>query len=179
MTYKSRGDIMLCGDLNARTGVEQDCILQDDARYIPLHESYNVDKQINSRWSKDPTLNKRGKEILDLCISNQLREYSMVEHLEICLVAIHVILQMVLVLLTMSWSLRMLWITFFILGCVTSNHLCQTATVNLNGNYHHISHYMIRVWRIPLLKLTLGLSGMQTPPHFSNLPLILEILNQG
>ncbi|CAG2220031.1 unnamed protein product [Mytilus edulis] len=69
----SKGDILFCGDLNARTSTEEDYIAQDSSRYLPLFESYKPDNQIRFRKNCDETLDSRGKEIIDLCISNQMR----------------------------------------------------------------------------------------------------------
>ncbi|CAG2214636.1 unnamed protein product [Mytilus edulis] len=65
--------ILFCGDLNARTSTEEDYIAQDSSRYLPLFESYKPDNQIRFRKNCDETLDSRGKEIIDLCISNQMR----------------------------------------------------------------------------------------------------------
>ncbi|CAG2184835.1 unnamed protein product [Mytilus edulis] len=73
VSYKSKGDILFCGDLNARTSTEEDYIAQDSSRYLPLFESYKPDNQIRFRKNCDETLDSRGKEIIDLCISNQMR----------------------------------------------------------------------------------------------------------
>lgn len=35
--YQNKGNILLCGDFNARVSTEPDCIVNDDNGYIPLH----------------------------------------------------------------------------------------------------------------------------------------------
>ena len=65
---------MLCsGDLNARTSCEVDFILNDSPRYLPLFDSYKPDDKIKLRKSHDDVLDERGKELIDLCITYQMR----------------------------------------------------------------------------------------------------------
>ena len=72
--YGSKGDIIITGDLNARTGSELDYIQDDDSSHIPVDEnSYDTDIWVERRTSNDNIVDSRGKEIIDLCISNQLR----------------------------------------------------------------------------------------------------------
>ncbi|MEW8547303.1 MAG: hypothetical protein AB2693_27665, partial [Candidatus Thiodiazotropha sp.] len=72
-TYKDKGRILLCGDLNARTGQELDFIQKDDDRHLPLDTSYIIDTNISQRKSEDTKIDERGKQLLDLCISGRLR----------------------------------------------------------------------------------------------------------
>ena len=71
--YQNLGNILICGDFNARVSTEPDFIVNDDNGYIPLHSNYIVDKQILSRHNMDSKLDNRGRDLLDLCVSNQLR----------------------------------------------------------------------------------------------------------
>ena len=71
--YKKYGNILLCGDFNARVSSSDDFIIDDDNSHTPLFNNYTVDKQIRCRKSKDTTLDTRGKELIDFCISNQIR----------------------------------------------------------------------------------------------------------
>jgi exonuclease III len=67
-------DILLTGDINARTGVTLDYIECDDNKYLPLDDMYTEDVPQISRSSQDcDTINSRGKELLDLCIAGKLR----------------------------------------------------------------------------------------------------------
>ncbi|VDI25498.1 Hypothetical predicted protein [Mytilus galloprovincialis] len=71
--YMKMGNVLLCGDFNARIANSPDYILNDDQSYLPLFDNYPIDKQILKRQSSDTTIDSRGKSLLDLCILNQLR----------------------------------------------------------------------------------------------------------
>lgn len=72
--YGSKGDIIITGDLNARTGSHPDFIQDDDFSHIPIdNNSYEVDVLVGRRTNNDNILDSRGRDILDLCISNKLR----------------------------------------------------------------------------------------------------------
>ena len=71
--YQTFGNVMLCGDFNARTASECDFISDDDNNFIPFHQSYPVDRNITQRKSQDQITDSRGRELLDICISQQLR----------------------------------------------------------------------------------------------------------
>lgn len=59
--------LIITGDLNARTGNELDYILNDDISYIPNTDAY-VESSFNiKRKSKDKTVNNFGKTLLDTC----------------------------------------------------------------------------------------------------------------
>jgi hypothetical protein len=72
--YGNQGDIIIAGDLNARIGNERDFILDDGTPHIPIDiGSYRVDATAADRFGCDIVVDTRGKDILELCISNQLR----------------------------------------------------------------------------------------------------------
>jgi len=73
MNYSTEGGILLCGDLNARTGHAKDYI-QDDSETpgTCAFVRYAVDTEI-SRMSRDVVVNSRGKNLLDLCVGARLR----------------------------------------------------------------------------------------------------------
>jgi endonuclease/exonuclease/phosphatase family metal-dependent hydrolase len=72
--YSEKGDIILMGDFNARTGSEEDLIISDDTSHVPLSDNqYVIDTAVGKRSSHDSHIDTRGKELLDMCISNQLR----------------------------------------------------------------------------------------------------------
>jgi hypothetical protein len=68
---KSKGDILLCGDFNARTAVDLDFICDDDHQFIPVYQNYDTDRNMVKRKSKDQITD--GRSLLDFCIVNQLR----------------------------------------------------------------------------------------------------------
>ena len=71
--YQKLGKILLCGDFNARISNTPDYIVDDSNQYIPIHSDYVIDKALLQRKNQDHILDARGKDLLDLCISNQLR----------------------------------------------------------------------------------------------------------
>ena len=68
-----QGKIILGGDFNARTANKPDFASQDNDQHIPLFLEYPTDEKPMPRMNQDNTLDDRGKNILDLCISTQLR----------------------------------------------------------------------------------------------------------
>jgi hypothetical protein len=59
--FKSKGEIMIFGDFNARTASEQDYIENDSPKYLPLFDSYKNDDTVRVRNSNDVVLDTRGK----------------------------------------------------------------------------------------------------------------------
>ena len=51
-----KGDILLCGDFNARTAMDLDFINDDNDRFIPIYQNYNSDKTMLQRQGKDKTI---------------------------------------------------------------------------------------------------------------------------
>jgi hypothetical protein len=43
----------------------------DESKFTPIYEDYKTDKNILKRQSRHTKIDQRGKELLDLCISNQ------------------------------------------------------------------------------------------------------------
>jgi len=70
---KSKGDILILGDLNARTSNNLDFIPDDTHSHLPMHDHYTLDTNIHRRQSHDKILDDRGKHVLELCIGHQLR----------------------------------------------------------------------------------------------------------
>ena len=70
--YATRGKVILCGDLNARTGNCNDFIAYDSDLPVRSSFRYIVDSAI-PRTSKDTTVNTQGRYLLDLCISSRIR----------------------------------------------------------------------------------------------------------
>ena len=73
LKFKSKGEILICGDCNARTAINLDVINDDTSEYLPLFESYKLDNSTIKKQNHDTVLDTRGKELLDFCIGNQLR----------------------------------------------------------------------------------------------------------
>ena len=72
--YNLDGDILLCGDFNARTGSGvADFISDDDDMHVPVADNYLQDRNIKYRTSQDSIVDTRGRELIDLCIESQLR----------------------------------------------------------------------------------------------------------
>ena len=71
--YSVQGQIVLLGDLNARTGTLNDFIEHDCQDFLVIPDTYNLDKNWPKRNNADYTVNKLGGEILQLCIANKLR----------------------------------------------------------------------------------------------------------
>ena len=71
--FSKSGKIILAGDFNARTGTELDFILNDADIDNAVDIEYISDIQIPLRRSLDCTLNARGKELIELCVSSKLR----------------------------------------------------------------------------------------------------------
>ena len=63
--FKNDGNIFICGDLNARTGVDSDFIGNDSAKHVPLDPSYVIDSSILQRHSEDTKMDERGKQIIE------------------------------------------------------------------------------------------------------------------
>ena len=66
LSLKSKGNIMINGDLNARTGNLDDTISPDK-----YDENFNISAHVNkqNRNSQDKVVNQRGNDLLDLCKS--------------------------------------------------------------------------------------------------------------
>jgi hypothetical protein len=64
---------MIAGDLNARIAQEEDFIPLDSDKHIPLFYTYKFDARIVGRVSQDTTVNSKGRQLLPLCISADLR----------------------------------------------------------------------------------------------------------
>lgn len=72
--FSHQGSIILCGDLNARTGSEPDFIINDvNDTHIPMYDNYSCDIVQEKRCSYDMKVDSRGKQLLDLCIASKLR----------------------------------------------------------------------------------------------------------
>ena len=73
MNYKTKGDILLLGDLNGRVGNLPDYITNDNDKYLPFDDNYNIDTITTPRNSQDSYVDERGKHILEICVASQMR----------------------------------------------------------------------------------------------------------
>ncbi len=80
ITYSSRGNVYVCGDLNSRTANESDCpesyetsILDNLGIEDCSSTINNSDNSLPMRKSQDTVCNKQGKLLLDFCKSTGLR----------------------------------------------------------------------------------------------------------
>ncbi|CAG2231450.1 unnamed protein product [Mytilus edulis] len=77
-TFSMNGQIVLIGDLNARTGQRADFIVNDSDHinnfdgFDLLPENYITDSEININ-NQDTSVNTVGTKLLDLCLSSRLR----------------------------------------------------------------------------------------------------------
>ena len=70
--FATKGDIVIQGDLNSRTGSMNECILHDDDKYLTLPSDYECDVPL-PRNSEDEVTNTRGKSLVELCSANNMR----------------------------------------------------------------------------------------------------------
>ena len=65
------GEVILCGDLNARIGNRTGMVQFDSAQYVPMPEDYTPD-EVTPRFSQDTICNNHGTHFLNLVKNNQL-----------------------------------------------------------------------------------------------------------
>jgi len=71
--YKKVGATILMGDINARVGNNNDYIINDSIKHLPLDSDYILDSHETPRISQDAILDNRGKHLLEICIGAQMR----------------------------------------------------------------------------------------------------------
>ena len=71
--FSQEGEVLLVGDLNARTALELDYVDNDTDRFISPLASYPVDSPPCPRSNQDEAINSRGRELIDLCIATRMR----------------------------------------------------------------------------------------------------------
>ncbi len=73
--FQNRGSVLLCGDLNARTGIQLDYIPNDSRdAFLNLPHNYQSDPlTIRNRCNLDIKVNNFGKKLLELCIGKSLQ----------------------------------------------------------------------------------------------------------
>ena len=65
--YSQLGHILLAGDLISRISQENDFIISDSDKHIPLYSDYKFDSVSLTRLNKDKIINTRGKQLLAMC----------------------------------------------------------------------------------------------------------------
>jgi hypothetical protein len=70
--HQDYGNIMLCGDFNARVGCENYCITKDNNNFNPSFDCY-VSDSARPRMSQDKITDTRDNHLIDICVGNQLR----------------------------------------------------------------------------------------------------------
>lgn len=74
--FSKYGDIVLCGDLNARTGCLDDFIEHDSVdKYVHNAQDYSVDRHKHNirRCNSDTVITARGRDLVDFCKGAGLR----------------------------------------------------------------------------------------------------------
>jgi hypothetical protein len=72
--HSGDGNVVVMGDLNARTAIEQDYIARDCDTNLPLYNNYLPDMELPERNNQDRhKVDDQGKRLLDLCISTGMR----------------------------------------------------------------------------------------------------------
>ena len=70
--YSSKGQVILCGDFNARTGTLTDYIENDlDNSFCPMPSGYQSDV-LHDRRSMDKSIHKNGRRLANICIDYNL-----------------------------------------------------------------------------------------------------------
>ena len=70
--FSQKGDIIVQGDYNARTGGIQETVLDDDNTFLNVPEDYENDKQCLRRSQDSGTVNARGRNLLETCTALNL-----------------------------------------------------------------------------------------------------------
>jgi exonuclease III len=74
--YERKGNVILLGDFNGRTGINSDCLDENGNRFLDLPEGYRDNTSSTNtrgRNSNDCTVNVQGKELLDICKATRMR----------------------------------------------------------------------------------------------------------
>ena len=71
--FSQKGDIVVRGDFNARTGDMQETISEDDNAFLDVPEDYEADEQYTRQSQDSGTINSRGRSLLETCTALHLR----------------------------------------------------------------------------------------------------------
>jgi hypothetical protein len=69
--FSSRANVVILGDLNARTGKTNDSLSNEGNKHIQDQSEYSL--QTKERESFDLTINNHGKCLIEICKNNDLR----------------------------------------------------------------------------------------------------------
>jgi hypothetical protein len=75
--FLSKGKVMTCGDLNAKTGNMYDFIPEDSDIPINLPCGYTPDSNMGPLTSQDTKVNTQGKHLLDMCLLDMCVSFGM------------------------------------------------------------------------------------------------------
>ena len=70
--YSNLGDIILCGDFNARTGNLKDFLENDDVQDLCINSCFNMAEELQVRNNRDIQISPFGRLLIETCISFNL-----------------------------------------------------------------------------------------------------------
>ena len=70
--FSTKGNVILCGDFNARTGNLDDFIQMDDDNNIYNMPSYYIADTVHKRHSSDRIVQKCGRKLIKICTDNNM-----------------------------------------------------------------------------------------------------------
>ena len=73
LKFSNLGNIMLCGDFNARTADNTDFIINDNQNDFNCYDDEYVFDLCDKRVNNDRVISTRGRQLLDKCIKSSLR----------------------------------------------------------------------------------------------------------
>ena len=65
--FSEKGNVIICGDFNARSGTLSDLIVVDE-----IFQHYDLDNSPNERYSMDKKIDKSGRRLIEVCTENNL-----------------------------------------------------------------------------------------------------------
>ena len=71
--FTAQGNVLIMGDMNARTGILPDFINENGNNHLDLPVNYQTDGVNKIRQSCDDKINEYGKQLIDICKDSQLR----------------------------------------------------------------------------------------------------------
>ena len=65
--FRSKYNVCLVGDFNARTGTLPDVIVHDDGKFVGMPDDYENDRELLCRNNCDDSINQFGERLCDMC----------------------------------------------------------------------------------------------------------------